>query len=289
MSNLPPITHFVFGCGYLGQRVARAWRAAGHSVAALTRSAARAAVLTSEGIVPIVGDVLQPSWELPASIQTVLYAVGYDPQAGCSRHTLYAGGIANALSRLPATVQRLLYISSTSVYGPAGGGWVDEETPCSPNQEGGRACLAAERVLADSAWAGKTVVLRLAGLYGPGRLPRAADVRAGRPISADPEGWLNLIHVEDAAQIVQLAAQHPSPSGLYVVSDGQPVRRRDFYAELARRLGVGPPVFAGPPLDAPARSEGDKRVCPRRMFRELAPRLAYPSFREGLAGLANDL
>jgi nucleoside-diphosphate-sugar epimerase len=237
----------------------------------------------------VVGDVLRPDLQLPHGIRTVLHAVSYDPQAGHTRHELYAGGLANVLAHLPDTVQRFVQISSTSVYGPAEGGWVDEDTPCKPQQEGGRACLAAEQVLAESPWAACAVVLRLAGLYGPGRLPRASDVRAGRPIPADPETWLNLIHVEDAAQVVLLAAEHPSPSPRYVVSDGQPVRRGVFYAELARLLGAPPPVFSVPSSDAPARSEGDKRICPQRMLQELAPRLRYPSFREGLAALAAGL
>jgi nucleoside-diphosphate-sugar epimerase len=289
MAPTSPITHFVLGCGYLGRRVARDWQANGYSVGALTRSAQRAAELASEGIAPVVGDVLRPDLELPHGIQTVLYAVGYDPRAGCTRHALYAGGMANVLARLPDTVERLIYISSTSVFGSAQGEWVDEQTPCHPQQEGGQACLAAEQVLAGSPWAGRAVVLRLAGLYGPGRLPRAADLVAGRPIPADPDGWLNLIHVEDAAQIVVLAAAHPSPSPLYVVSDGQPVTRRAFYAELARLLGAPPPVFTAPGPSAERRSEGDKRVCPRRVQQELAPQLKYPSFREGLAALAAGL
>lgn len=283
------ITHFILGCGYLGRRVAQRWQASGHAVGALTRSSQRATELASAGIVPIVGDVLRPDWELPPGIRTVLYAVSFDPNAGYTRHELYAGGLANVLSRLPDTVQRIVQISSTSVYGPADGTWVDEETRCDPRTEGGRACRAAEQVLECSPWASRAVVLRLAGLYGPGRLPRAADVRAGRPLPADPSGWLNLIHVEDAAQIVELAAEHPVPSPRYVVSDGQPVQRGTFYAAVAQLLGAPPPVFCPPDSSTLARSEGDKRVCPRRMLAELAPRLKYPSFREGLAAWADGL
>lgn len=289
LTMAPTVTHFVLGCGYLGWRVARGWQAAGHAVGALTRSPRRAAELAAAGLAPWVGDVLDSHLVLPAGIRVVLYAVGYDPRQDRTRHELYVGGLANVLRRLPNSVERIVYVSSTSVYGPAGAAWVDEQTPCHPQQEGGRACLAAEEELAASPWAARAVVLRLAGLYGPGRLPRAAELRTGRPIAADPESWLNLIHVEDAAQIACLAACHPAPSPLYVVADGQPVQRRTFYEELARRLGASPPVFLAPDEDAPKRSEGDKRVNPQRLFRELAPRLLYPSYREGLAALAEDL
>jgi nucleoside-diphosphate-sugar epimerase len=135
--------------------------------------------------------------------------------------------------------------------------------------------------------AAHAVVLRLAGLYGPGRIPRLADLAEGRPIDAPAEGWLNLIHVDDAAQIVLLAEQRAGTPRTYVVADGHPVQRRDYYAELARLVNAPPPQFVSPPADSPAaqRAASDKRIDPRRMFAELAPVLRYPDFRAGLAAI----
>jgi nucleoside-diphosphate-sugar epimerase len=129
----------------------------------------------------------------------------------------------------------------------------------------------------------------LAGIYGPGRLPRLNQLRAGLPLDAAPDGLLNLIHVDDAARIVQLVADRPLPlPRVYLVSDGHPVLRGDFYAEAARRLNTPPPVFQDPAcvIDSAGRSGGHKRVSNQRMRSELNPTLQFPTYREGLADIA---
>src|SRR5262249_47934069 len=161
---------------------------------------------------------------------------------------------------------------STGVYGKVTGREVDEDSPCQPTREGGKACQEAENVLQHSSLADRAIILRLAGLYGPGRIPRAADLLAGPPIDAPASGWVELIHVDDAARIVLLAEQRALPPRIYVVSDGQPVERRQYYTELARLLGARAPSFVEPPASSPAavRAASDKRVNPRRLFAELS-------------------
>jgi nucleoside-diphosphate-sugar epimerase len=135
----------------------------------------------------------------------------------------------------------------------------------------------------------RAIILRLAGLYGPGRIPRCKELLAGQPIDAPSTGWLNLIHVEDAARIVVLADQQVQPPKLYVVSDGHPVIRGDYYREQARLIGAPPPRFVEPAGNSPAaaRAASDKRVNPRRLLRELSPALLFPSYREGLAQIVS--
>jgi nucleoside-diphosphate-sugar epimerase len=281
----------ILGCGYLGRRVARLWLAAGEEVYAVTRSAERAELLAAEGIRPLVGDLKRESQlPLPAGLSTVLFAVGFDRQPGTTIHDVYVGGLARIIASLPRPIDRFIYISSTGVYGQAAGEEVDEDSACRPLRAGGKACLAAEKLLKASDLSDQAVVLRLAGLYGPGRIPRAADLKAGRPIDAPAGGWLNLIHLDDAARIVLLAEQRAAPPSTFVVSDGQPVQRADYFAELARLLDAPPPRFVDPPADAAAsqRATSDKRVNPRRMLAELKPRLFYPSYREGLAVIVAD-
>jgi nucleoside-diphosphate-sugar epimerase len=205
-------------------------------------------------------------------------------------HDVYVGGLRNALTSVPADVQRFLYISSTGVYGQVTGSEVDELSPCHPIREGGQACLAAEELMQTSSLAKQAVILRLAGIYGPGRIPRAADLLAGRPIDAPASGWINLIHADDAARIVLLAEQRATPPRTYVVSDGAPVLRADYYAELARLLHAPPPRFLDPPPDSPAsqRAASDKRINPRRLFDELQPQLEYPNYRSGLAAIVGN-
>lgn len=299
----------ILGCGYLGLRVARLWRAAGEAVYAVTRSAERAEELAAKGLAPIVADVAEVSpIAVPQGVESVLWAVGYsrsrlpggtipagNPSSGDSRtgsasrtysiHDVYVGGLASVLRSLPPTVKRFIYISSTGVYGQVTGAEVDEDSPCQPTREGGRACLAAEELLRASSLAERSIILRLAGIYGPGRIPRSKELLTAAPIDAPSQGWLNLIHVDDAARIVQLAEQKAQPPKLYVVSDGQPVVRGDYYRELARLLQAPPPRFIDPPAGSPAaaRAVSDKRVSPRRLFAELSPGLLYPSYQEGLA------
>lgn len=282
------MSKLIFGCGYLGGRVANLWSAAGETVYVVTRSAERAESLRRAGLKPIVADVTRPAslGELPA-VSTVLYAVGFDRSAGRSMHEVYVEGLRHALDALPESTGRVIYISSTSVYGQTDGEWVDESSPCEPERENGRDCLAAERVLRSHPLGSRAVILRLAGIYGPGRIPRGETLKAGEPIAAASEGYLNLIHVADAAQVVLLADEHSSVPNLYLVSDGQPAPRRAYYEELARLLDAPPPRFVAPPEGSPraARSGSNKRIGNARLLGELPVRLAFPSYREGLAAI----
>ncbi|MEX2173376.1 MAG: NAD-dependent epimerase/dehydratase family protein [Pirellulaceae bacterium] len=289
----------IFGCGYLGRRVGRLWLAGGDDVFVVTRSPNRAEQLAAEGFQPLVADITSDTFtadtlaagesplSLPKSIKTVLFAVGYDRGGSGSIHDVYVGGLGRVLVQLPPAVQRLIYISSTGVFGQAAGDQVDEDSACQPTREGGRACLAAEQLLQSSLLADRSIILRLAGIYGPARIPRSKDLLAGRPIDAPAAGWLNLIHVEDAARIVLAAEQQAEPPKLYVVSDGQPVLRDNYYRHLANLLGSPAPRFVEPPADSPAaaRAGSDKRVNPWRLYSELSPELLYPSYREGLAAI----
>ena len=285
----------VFGCGYLGLRVARLWRQQGEEVLAVSRTVEKAARLSAEGIRPLVADLADdsplPLGILPA-LSTVLFAVGYDRGSAAPIEQVYAGGLARALAAIPPSAGRVIYISTTGVYGDTGGDWVDEETPCRPTRAGGQASLAAEQVLKESSFGQRRIVLRLAGLYGPGRMPRAQALLAGEPIDAPASGWLNLIHVDDAAAIVLLAEEKSPLPRTYVVSDGEPVVRAEYYTELARLLGAPLPRFVSPEPDSPAaqRAASDKRACNRRLMSELSPVLRYPSYREGLlAAIASEL
>jgi nucleoside-diphosphate-sugar epimerase len=277
----------IFGCGYLGLRVARLWLGQGETVFAVTRSGKKASSLQAEGIRPIVGNLLTGPLTIPPDLRTILFAVGYDQASASSIDDVYAGGLQRVVECVPAGVGRIIYASSTGVYGQCAGDEVDEETPCQPLRAGGIASLAAEEVLQTSKVQSRAVILRLAGLYGPGRIPRASDLVAGRPINAPAHGWLNLIHVDDAAQIVLLAEERAPLPRTYVVSDGQPVVRGEYYAELARLLGAAEPKFVDPPESSPAaaRAASDKRISPQRMFAELRPILQYPSYCDGLSAI----
>jgi nucleoside-diphosphate-sugar epimerase len=275
----------IVGCGYLGLCAARRWIAAGHAVAGLVRSPAAAELLARAAVRPIVADVTQPETlrGLPAA-DTLLYAVGYDPAGGTSRSALYVDGLRAVLDALAPQIRRVILISSTGVYAEHCGGWVDESSPCQPARESGQALLAAEQALAAHRFGPLGIVLRLAGIYGPGRLPRRGELVSGAPLPIAAGEHVNLIHVEDAAAAVLAAAAHAQPPRTYLVSDGHPVERREYFSELARQFGLPPPSFRNPlPGEASGRRGGDKRVSNARMLAELHVKLAYPTYREGLA------
>jgi nucleoside-diphosphate-sugar epimerase len=162
----------IFGCGYLGERVARRWKSAGQDVFVVTRSVERADQFRSAGYVPIVADVtrLETLRELPP-VESVLFAVGFDYTSSQTIDDVYAGGVSNVIAALPTDVGRFIYISTTGVYGFRSGDWVDETTPPDPQRSGGRASWAAEQSLRASTLAKRVFILRLAGIYGPGRVP----------------------------------------------------------------------------------------------------------------------
>ncbi len=269
-------------------RVAKLWRQAGDTVYAVTRSADRAEELRNGGLVPLIADICQPDSlrDLPR-IDTVLFAVGYDRSSAQSIGQVYVGGLTNTLQALNNPIDRFIYTSSTGVYGQSDGAWVDEHALCQPTRPGGVACIEAERALLAHPLGRCAVILRLAGIYGPGRIPRVKQLQAGKAIAAPSEGYLNLIHVDDAARVV-LAAEARAPGGtIYCVSDGQPALRREYYEQLACLTGSPPPTFAPPSPDSPAsqRAGSSKRVRNQRVLRELEVRLDYPSYREGLAAI----
>jgi nucleoside-diphosphate-sugar epimerase len=266
------VSKLVIGCGYLGLRVARLWRDAGERVFVTSRKAERRERLRAEGFEPVAFDVLEPS-ALPEALAAVT-CVGLDRAGGADMRRVYVEGLANTLDALPGS-PRLVHVSSTSVYGQSGGVLVDESSETAPADESGRIVLEAERLLRQRRPG--AVVLRFAGIYGPGRLLREAAVRAGEPIPGDPDKWLNLIHVADGAAAV-VAAASLSAGMVYNVVDERPVRRKDFYGALARLLGA-PPVCFAPAGPEPA----DRRVCGARLRADLGLALRYPDYERGLA------
>ncbi|MDA7977981.1 MAG: NAD-dependent epimerase/dehydratase family protein [Pirellulales bacterium] len=279
----------IFGCGYLGERVAALWEQRGETVVAVTRSADRAKAWTAAGRSAIVADVTQADTlkRLPQA-DTVLWAVGFDRSTNAKMRDVYVSGLSNTLTTLAEHPPgRFVYVSSTSVYGHADGEVIDESSTCTPDRENGHVCLEAEALLQNGPLAEQTIILRLAGIYGPGRLPNLARLSAGEAIAAEPEHRLNLIHVDDAAAAVTVAStENVESPNLFVVADGQPVKRREFYQQAATLWQTLPPVF-DPVLASRSRrgSTADKRIDNTKLRHNLLPTLLYPDFQSGLTGI----
>lgn len=272
----------IIGCGYLGKRIAARWRAQNHRVFATTRSAARASELISRGIEPIICDVLDPTSVRLPQVESIVHCIGLDASAGVSMRSLYVDGLANVLAAVPRTVARFVYVSSTSVYGQIDGEEVDENAITEPQEGSGKVVLEAEQLLRKML--PSSIILRFAGIYGPDRLMRGQEIKAGEPIMGDADKWLNLIHVEDGAAAVVAADDRAAAGSLYNVSDNSPVRRRDFYTKLADVLGAPQPQFLTPPAGAKVspRERGQRRIVSHRMMHDLGVSLRYPNYEAGL-------
>ena len=285
--------HFlIFGCGYLGLRVAVNSIERGHTVSALTRSLDRAQSFEQRGIHPVVGDICDPATlaGLP-SVDTVLFAVSFDRSSTRTKHEVVYQGLANVLEAFDGRCRQFIYTSSSSVYGQATGEWVDEESETKPDQPAGQLMLSTENLIRDRRWNDSqthSTILRLAGIYGPDRLlTRIDSLKAGTPFAGRADSWLNLIHVDDAAEAVMNCATATSTSDsprveIYNVVDDQPITRGDFYTGLARLVNAPMPNF-DETRPSERGSGGLNKRCSNKRFRDQwnwSPR--YPSSETGL-------
>ena len=273
----------VIGCGEVGGRVARILRDGGHRVFATTRTWSKAARLSGEGLEPIIFDVRVPeTFESLPEVDLCIHSLGFDRRSGADRRAVIVEGLRRTLDRLEGRVGRLVASGTIGVYGDHSGDWVDEATAPNPTSDSGRIALDAEGVVATFRARAKVpaTVLRLAGLYGPGRIIGRSAIQAGEPITSAPSAFLNLVHLDDAATAMVAAAQADSPGPLYLVADDRPIRREAYYEELARILAAPPPRFEADERDSPSR-----RVSNRRIKDELGFSPRFPDVRDGLRAL----
>ena len=278
----------IVGCGYVGKHVVRKYLDLARNDAepphiyATTRSSDRVRELERIGVQAIVCDWLDSKEvaKLPRT-KHVLVSVPHRevPPHGIESHVI---GL-QAIHTLLETESRLIYLSTTGVYGNVANEQVDENTPVSPTRAGPNVAVRAEEWLASNDALKQCVTLRLAGIYGAGRIPLATKLKAGEALSVPQHGHLNLIHVQDIASVICSLFTHELQDNLYVLSDGHPVQREIFYRELAKQCGVSNPVFATPDdADPRQRRATDKRVNPAKIINELEIRLDYPNYRLGL-------
>ena len=197
----------IVGCGYLGKRAALAWRELGHDVFAMTRTPEHGKLFQRDGIRPLIGDICEPeSLKGLPNVDIVLQAVGFDRASGRGHDEVTIGGMQHVLDATSDRCSHFIHISSTSVYGQTAGEWVNEDADCEPAQANGQMTLAAEQLVRDrfSNGSGRRCnILRLAGIYGPGRLLSRVDaLRNGLTLAGRGDSWLNLIYVDDAVSAI---------------------------------------------------------------------------------------
>lgn len=264
------------GCGDLGERVGRLLLKRGDQVVALRRHppAEETTAITWLGADLTRADTLL---SLPTGITQLVYLPAPGAREQTAYRAIYVDGLRNLLNALDRTsLQRVLFVSSSAVYGEHAGAWVDESTPTAPLGFNGEILLEAERWLLAQPL--RAMVLRLAGLYGPGRMQWVERLRAGQMTAPRaPTHWANRMHVDDAAAAVVHLLGVSEPESLYLGADDTPQPLDELYDYLAALIGASS-VPEGP---APA-GVGSKRLNNARLLGS-GFRCRWPDAREGYA------
>lgn len=283
----------IVGCGYLGKAVGAALIQRGHSVWGLRRSNAADPELKKLGIVPVQADIRVPetlsSLSLPCD--WVIHCVSATGGGTAEYSRIYVEGTRNLLGWLSSNPPvKFVYTSSTSVYAQNDGTMVDEGSQTVPEAPTSRILLQAEELLLSAAtWKGfPAVVLRVAGIYGPGRAYWLDRFRSGEAsIEGDGARILNMVHRDDVAGAIVAALERGAPGRIYNVVDNEPVTQLALFEWLARRLERALPPQAQAPGAPGKRGTTNKRVSNARLRKELEYELRFPSFREGFGALLN--
>lgn len=222
----------------------------------------------------------------PGRVDNVVYMVSPDRRVPEAYETAYERGPSNVvhvLAQQPEPPRRLVFVSSTRVYGQGNGEWVDESSAVGARDFAGRALIAGERTAREAPC--PVTVVRLAGIYGPGRTREIDLVKRGRAECLDGvTDYTNRIHRDDAAGSIAhlLVAEGPVPETMVGV-DSEPAPRCDVYRWLAGALHVPPPLVTV----ATRRGAGGKR-CRNTLLLRIGYRLSFPTYREGYGALLEE-
>lgn len=287
MSTRLAVRHLaILGLGYAAQELARQAMAEGARVSGTTRDADKAARLTAAGItmLPVTAGRLAPG--ALAGVTDLLISTPPGPE-GCPALALAAGALAGS-----DALRWIGYFSSTAVYGDCGGDWIDEDRPPAPRGRDAQARLVAETAWAEVAQARGAGfdILRIAGIYGPGR-DRLASLRAGTARVIDKPGQVfNRIHRDDIAGAALAAMLSPAGARLTNLADGAPCSSVEMMCGIAEMLGLPAPAVT--PWDPDALPPGmagffaeNRRIRNDRLLALPGFTLRYPDWRAGYRAL----
>jgi nucleoside-diphosphate-sugar epimerase len=264
----------IAGCGDVGGALGVRLVAGGHEVWGVRRHPAR----LPSPLRGVAADLCEPASlrALPPDPEVIVYAAAADERSEAAYRRAYVEGVRNVLAATAGsgTVRLFVFISSTAVYGQRDGEWVDEDSPTEPTGFNGRLLLEGERLTLGSGLT--AAVVRLAGIYGPGRTRLLEEVRGGRvQCRGDGPVYTNRIHRDDCAGALQHVLGLSRPEAVWLAVDDEPAARNDVLRWLASRLGVPAPAYVAGPAE-PSGKRGRNAKLRRSGW---TPR--YPTFREG--------
>jgi len=256
----------IVGCGYLGLPLGMELVKQGHAVCGIRRTRWPEPDKKNSGIAPVLADVTRPKTlaGLAAAYDWVIFCVSSSGGGLEQYRRIYLQGLKNVLAWLAAAPpQKFVYTSSTSVYGQMDGETVDEYSPTDPVTGTAQVLVQAEAELMKEtkSRAIPAIILRLAGIYGPGRCYWLKQYLEGKAvIEGDGRRLLNMIHRDDALGAVLAALHHGKAGEVYNVVDDEPVSQLGCLQWLSRRLGRGLPRSDTNPPSAAKRGLTNKRV-----------------------------
>lgn len=268
----------IAGCGYVGSALAARLAAEGHQVWGMRRNPGA----LPPGVRPVAADLRDPATlhALPPGLTTVFYTAAADGGSDDEYRAAYVDGPRNLLAALVARGERprrVVFTSSTSVYGQGAGEWVDEDSPTEPQGFGGRRMLEGEAIVRGGPFPG--IVLRLGGIYGPGRTSYIDRVRSGAAECPAETTYTNRIHRDDCAGALRHLMLLDAPLPVYLGVDRAPADSCEVMHWLAATLGL-----PAPPRATTTRRRGNKRCRGDRLLAS-GYELIYSTYREGFAAL----
>lgn len=278
----------IVGCGYVGLELGATLVRLGHRVFGVRRSETGRDVMDATGICPVIADTTRPGdlARLPGPFGWVVFCAAPDGNEVEDYRRTYLEGARCLVDALAANPPRkLVFTSSTSVYGQDDGSRVDETSPAEPATETGRILRESENVVLDAVGKGiPSVVLRVAGIYGPGRDRTFRQLLSGQAvIENDGSRHVNMIHRDDVVTAIVAALKRGCPGEIYNVVDDAPTRQSEFLGWLAGTLGTPMPARVDPASSMKQRRVTNKRVNNNKARTELGWQPAFPTFREGYA------
>lgn len=276
----------IAGCGDVGGRLAVRLQDAGWRVYGMRRTVSQ----LPDGVLPVAGDLHEPAcpdqWP-QGNLDYLVYSAAATQHDETGYRQAYVDGLRHVLSWLDArgqTPKRLLFVSSSGVYAQALGEWIDETSPAEAQSYSGRIIREAEQVAWDSDVPAS--VVRLTGIYGPGREWLLKQVRMGYRVSVEPPLYGNRIHADDAAGLLAFLLQADSAGqplqDCYIGVDDEPAPLHEVVGWLRQRLGVE--HWAE---ESAVRRSGSKR-CSNARARALGWSPHYSSYREGYAAVLRE-
>jgi len=273
----------IAGYGYIAEALAEELISRGHEVVAIKR---RATSLSS-GVKLFTADLSLPNslLDLPAHFDFVFYTASADSSSKEDYRKAYVDGARNLLAALSlkgANPKRVFFTSSTSVYGQTDGSFVDEESETKPLSDTGKVMLEAERVFTESSFA--ATILRLGGIYGPGRSRLIEAAQSGKSSFAKSKVFTNRIHRDDIAAALSFLMEMENPDPLYLGVDNHPCASAEVIKWIAGELEIECSTAEATPSSQPTQMRANKR-CKNDKLIKAGYSFLYPSFREGYSAL----